>query len=80
MSQLTNRERDVYELVGHRLSNGEIAEELGIAVRTVKVHVSAIFEKLNLCSRVEIAKHYAANHSKAQAFSYENTEVAAGQK
>jgi len=52
---LTNRERQVIELLGEGLSNKEIATRLHVAVHTVKSHVHNILEKLALRSRLEVA-------------------------
>jgi DNA-binding NarL/FixJ family response regulator len=53
--RLTNRERQVIELLGEGLSNKEIATRLHIAVHTVKSHVHNVLEKLALHSRLEVA-------------------------
>jgi two-component system nitrate/nitrite response regulator NarL len=53
--RLTNRERQVIELLGEGLSNKEIATRLHIAVHTVKSHVHNVLEKLALRSRLEVA-------------------------
>jgi len=53
--RLTNRERQVIDLLGEGLSNKEIATRLHIAVHTVKSHVHNILEKLALRSRLEVA-------------------------
>jgi Response regulator containing a CheY-like receiver domain and an HTH DNA-binding domain len=52
---LTDRERQILELVAHGLSNKHIARELNITEGTVKVHVKHLLKKLNLRSRVEAA-------------------------
>jgi two-component system nitrate/nitrite response regulator NarL len=39
------------------LSNKEIARELELAEVTVKFHLSAIFRKMNVRSRIEAAMH-----------------------
>jgi two-component system NarL family response regulator len=52
---LTDRERDVLELVTAGLRNKEIAARLGIAETTVKFHLRNILEKLHAVSRTELA-------------------------
>lgn len=54
-SQLTSREIAVADEVARGASNKEIAEKLSISERTVKAHLSAIFEKLQLRDRVQLA-------------------------
>ena len=51
---LTAREREVLELVQHRLANKEIGEVLRIGERTVKFHVSNILTKLGMRSRHDL--------------------------
>ncbi len=52
---LTDREREVLELVTAGLRNKEIAARLGIAETTVKFHLRNILEKLHAVSRTELA-------------------------
>jgi DNA-binding NarL/FixJ family response regulator len=52
--RLTNRERQVIDLLSEGLSNKEIAVRLHIAVHTVKSHVHNVLEKLALRSRLEV--------------------------
>jgi DNA-binding NarL/FixJ family response regulator len=52
---LTPRERGVLALVGQGLSNQEIGRELFLSEGTVKSHVSAILQRLDLNNRVQAA-------------------------
>lgn len=54
--QLTERERDVLRCMVDGLNNNEIAESLVVSLGTVKFHVSNIFHKLGVDSRVEAVK------------------------
>jgi len=47
-SPLTTRQDEVLVLVAKGLSNEEIAEKLAITPGTAKVHVSCVYERLNL--------------------------------
>ena len=51
LSALTEREREVLQLLAQGLTNKEIAEKLVITTNTVKRHLKAIFEKLNVHTR-----------------------------
>jgi DNA-binding NarL/FixJ family response regulator len=53
-SAVTDREREVIELVVRRLSNKEIAASLGIAESTVKFHLSRVFAKLKVTGRWDL--------------------------
>lgn len=52
---LTPRERDVLEMIGHALTNREIAGRLCLSEKTVKHHVTVIMRKLGVRNRVEAA-------------------------
>jgi RNA polymerase sigma factor (sigma-70 family) len=51
LSTLTEREREVLDLLAQGLTNKEIAEKLVITTNTVKRHLKAIFEKLDVHTR-----------------------------
>jgi DNA-binding CsgD family transcriptional regulator len=52
---LSRREREVAALVGNGKTNREVASALRIAPSTVERHVSNLFDKLNVHSRVTVA-------------------------
>jgi two-component system nitrate/nitrite response regulator NarP len=52
---LTRRERELIELVRQGLRNRDIANELGVTEGTVKVYLHAIFDKLQVENRTELA-------------------------
>jgi DNA-binding NarL/FixJ family response regulator len=54
LNQLTDREREVMELVAQGLSNKEIAERLFLSPATVKTHVSRILSKLHTRDRAQL--------------------------
>jgi len=54
-SSLTPRETEIADSVAAGFQNKEIAEKLGIADGTVRIHVHNIFKKLGIQNRVELA-------------------------
>jgi DNA-binding NarL/FixJ family response regulator len=54
--QLTDREREVLKCMVDGLNNNAIAETLVVSLGTVKFHISNIFHKLGVNSRVEAVK------------------------
>lgn len=54
LSALSERESDVFRMAVQGLRNRDIGERLFISEATVKVHLSNIFDKLNVRSRVEL--------------------------
>jgi len=51
---LTEREREVLQLLAQGMANKQIARELTISLRTVKFHVSSLLSKLNASNRTEV--------------------------
>jgi two-component system response regulator DctR len=56
LEQLTQREQEVMHQILAGKLNKVIADELGIAMRTVEVHRSRIFEKMEVRSAVELSQ------------------------
>ena len=55
LAELTDREREVMQLVIEGRPNKLIADALDISVRTVEVHRARVFDKMNVKSAVELA-------------------------
>ncbi|MFC0349087.1 response regulator transcription factor [Undibacterium danionis] len=55
LNTLSQREREVLELILVGKMNKNIADELGISMRTVEVHRANIFDKMQIKSAVELA-------------------------
>lgn len=58
---LTLREKEVLAKLASGLSNQEIAEQLFISIPTVKMHISNIYEKIGVASRIQAALWLAKN-------------------
>lgn len=54
-SSLTDRERQVLDLVRQGLANKQIARQLGISERTVKAHLTSVFSTLGVSDRTQAA-------------------------
>ena len=54
-NRLSPKEQEVLQLLLEGLTNDAIAEKLGITPRTVKAHISSIFEKLHVNDRLSLA-------------------------
>ena len=61
IKQLSQREREVMEHILQGKMNKQIADELGISMRTVEVHRAHIFDKMQIKSAVELAGMLANN-------------------
>jgi DNA-binding NarL/FixJ family response regulator len=55
LPELSDRERQVLELVAGGLSNHEIATRLGISEKTVKAHLTSVFRRLGVEDRTQAA-------------------------
>jgi two-component system nitrate/nitrite response regulator NarL len=55
LQELTDRERDILQLIGTGLTNREIGERIFLSEKTVKHYVTNILQKLQVRSRVEAA-------------------------
>jgi RNA polymerase sigma factor (sigma-70 family) len=55
LSVLTDREREVFDLLAQGMTNKEIAEKLVITTNTVKRHLKSVFEKLDVHTRAAAA-------------------------
>jgi DNA-binding NarL/FixJ family response regulator len=53
LMELTEREVELLTLLAHGLSNAELAERVGLTEATVKTHLSSVFAKLGLKSRIQ---------------------------
>ncbi|MDN0075604.1 LuxR C-terminal-related transcriptional regulator [Crenobacter sp. SG2303] len=54
LARLTDRERDVANLLECGLTNAGIAASLGVTVRTVRAHVAAMLDKLECPTRTAL--------------------------
>jgi DNA-binding NarL/FixJ family response regulator len=54
-THLTPREREVLRLVGQGLANKQIARRLDITERTVKSHLTNVFQRIGVTDRVQAA-------------------------
>lgn len=55
LASLSDREREVLDLIGHGHTNREIGEQLFLAEKTVKNHVTSLLNKLDMRRRTEAA-------------------------
>lgn len=54
LTQLTDAEKRVAEKISHGESNKEAAEELHVSERTIKSHLTSIYNKLNIRDRMQL--------------------------
>ena len=58
INSLSKRQKQVLDLISLGKSNQNIADDLGLTIPTIKMHVSAIFKKLNVKNRTEAVSIY----------------------
>ncbi len=58
---LTPREREIFALVAGGCSNKDAAQQLKLSVETIKHHITSIFDKIGVSSRLELALFAAAH-------------------
>ncbi|HEY89577.1 MAG TPA: response regulator transcription factor [Thermoflexia bacterium] len=67
-SPLTPRQHDLLRLLQEGLDNQRIAQRLGLSVKTVENHLTGLYRRLEVQSRLEAAK-YAREHPEIMGFS-----------
>jgi DNA-binding NarL/FixJ family response regulator len=65
VARLSDREFEVFQLIGQGKGTKEIAQHLNLSVKTVEVHRAKIKEKLNLLTATDLVR-YAVRWSEAQ--------------
>ena len=65
VSRLSDREFEVFQLIGQGKGTKEIAQHLNLSVKTVEVHRAKIKEKLNLLTATDLVR-YAVRWTEAQ--------------
>lgn len=64
-NNLTEREKEVLELIIQGKSNPQIANELILSIHTVKAHLESIFKKLGVHNKVQAAVYTIVNVKQA---------------
>jgi DNA-binding NarL/FixJ family response regulator len=60
--RLTDREREIVQLLAEGASNKEVADSLGISVKTVETHRAAIMKKMKFKSFSDLVRYAIRNH------------------
>jgi len=61
-SVLTDRERGVVQLIAEGNTNKQVANKLGISLKTVETHRASIMRKLNLLSSAALVRYAVRNN------------------
>jgi DNA-binding NarL/FixJ family response regulator len=64
---LTDRELEVFTLIGRGTGILEIADELGVSIKTIETHQMRIKQKLNLANAAQLRKYAVRSMSKQRA-------------
>jgi DNA-binding NarL/FixJ family response regulator len=56
LAGLTDRELEVFEMIGHGISTAAIAGNLGLSIKTIETYRSNIKQKLNLRDATELIR------------------------
>lgn len=64
VDRLSDRELEVFQMIGSGVKTRDIADKLNVSIKTVETHRSRIKEKMNLASSTELV-HYAVNWVKS---------------
>ena len=76
--RLTRRQRDViFELVERGASNAQIAADLGLSARTVKIHLQAAYRQLGVSRRGDAIRLVLTRHGEWLAQERERRQKAA---
>ncbi len=57
IQRLSNRELEVFELIGRGMTTGKIADHLRLSIKTIETHRENIKKKLQLASGQELTRH-----------------------
>jgi len=59
---LTKREREIIQLIAEGASNKEVAQKLGVSLRTAETHRANVLRKLNLSSVADLVRYAIRNN------------------
>jgi two-component system, NarL family, response regulator NreC len=56
-ARLSQREREVLQLVAHGYTNQEVADRLGLSVKTIETYRARVSEKMGLRTRADLVRY-----------------------